>query len=67
MYICNQCSSAYVWPDSLKRHLKYKHGDNESGIPQQQQQQQLLLPLMQQQQQQQKEYMFQHPFTANLS
>lgn len=24
MYSCNQYSSVYVWPDSLKRHLRFK-------------------------------------------
>ena len=26
MFRCHQCPSTYVWPDSLKRHMKNKHG-----------------------------------------
>lgn len=40
IYTCNLCSSVSVWPDSLKRHLKYKHDMRESEVLRQQQQQQ---------------------------
>lgn len=61
MYTCKLCSSAYVWPDSLKRHLKYKHNMQESeALRQQQQQQQQEMPHEQQQESlQQQEEMIQ--------
>lgn len=40
MYNCNISSSVYVWPDSLKRHLKFKHSMQKSERQQKQQEQQ---------------------------
>lgn len=60
MYTCKLCSSVYVWPDSLKRHLKYKHYKQESEALRQQQQQQQEMPHEQQQESlQQQEEMIQ--------
>lgn len=83
MYTCKICSNVYVWPDSLKRHLKYKHYMQESEALRQQQQhqempheeslqqQEEMIQQQQQQQhemqQQQQDFSFQHPFTANVS
>lgn len=79
MYTCNWCSSAYVWPDSLKRHVKYKHGEEECRGQRRQQEQQQQGQQQQQEQQQQgqqqqpsmspqhQEFVFPHPFTANVS
>lgn len=52
MYTCKLCSNVYVWPDSLKRHLKYKHNMQESEALRQQQQQQQQQPEMPHEQQQ---------------
>lgn len=60
MYTCKLCSSVYVWPDSLKRHLKYKHNMQESeALRQQQQQQQEMQHEQQQESLQQQEEMIQ--------
>lgn len=52
MYSCNICLSVYVWPDSLKRHLKYKYDIQESRVSRQQQQQEQQQPEQKQQQKQ---------------
>lgn len=55
MYTCKLCSSLYVWPDSLKRHLKYKHNMQESEALRQQQQQEMPHEQQQESLQQQEE------------
>ena len=30
MYSCNQCYKSYAWKDSLKRHTRKMHGDEDS-------------------------------------
>jgi hypothetical protein len=48
MYNCHLCSKVNLWPDSLRRHVTYKHGAQESNSERQQQVHVSLSPQQQQ-------------------